>query len=430
MATITPTKPRGGGRSRTPRVPSDAARLRGTATAWLQHPLASFYLVAVPAALLLGLGTIMVWSASSVFAYAQFGDAYYFIERQVMWVGVGLVAVFVTQKVRIDALKRLGWAAFLGTGLLMVLTFIEPFKYCVKGNCNWINLSSNSMLRLQPSEFAKIAIILWAATLFTAKRKVLAEPRHLLIPFVPGAALLVGLTMLQHDLGTAIVMGMVVVGLLWCVGASWRIMAGIGGLAAVGAMALAVLEPARMRRILGFLNPALDPQGANFQPNQAQLGMASGGWWGVGIGGSRQKWGSLSEAHTDYVLAIIGEELGVLGSLLVIGLLLLLGYAGFRIALRSGTFYARMVAAGITCWLMAQAMINVFVVLRLLPVLGVTLPLVSYGGSSLVVNLIAVGILLACAREEPEARAFLDRQRAARQPRARLSAVLPVIRRR
>lgn len=429
MATITPAKPRGG-RQRPPRQRSDAERLRSTATAWLQHPLASLYLVAVPSALLLGLGTIMVWSASSVFSYTQFGDAYYYIKRQVAWVLVGLVVVFVTQKVRIDALKRLGWLAFGGTGLLMALTFVEPFRYCVKGNCNWINLSSNSMLRLQPSEFAKIALILWAASLFTAKRKVLAEPRHLLIPFLPGAALLLFLTMMQHDLGTAIVLGAIVVALLWCVGASWRILGSIAALAGFAATALAVLEPARMRRITGFLNPALDPQGANFQPNQAQLGMASGGWWGVGIGGSRQKWGSLSEAHTDYVLAIIGEELGVIGTLGVIALLLVLGYAGLRIALRSGTFYARIVAAGITCWLMAQAMINVFVVLRLLPVLGLTLPLVSYGGSSLVVNLIAIGILLACAREEPAARALLDRQRASSQPRARLSAVLPAIRRR
>lgn len=424
MATITPAKPRTG-RAKAPlRGRPAPSGLLGTAATWLQHPLASMYLVAVPSALLLGLGTLMVWSASSVFAYARFGDSYYFIERQVMWVAVGLVVVFVTQRIRVDALKKLSWAAFGVTGVLMTLTFIKPFRYCVNGNCNWINLSSNSMLRLQPSEFAKIAIILWAAALFTAKRKVLDRPRHLLFPFLAGAAVLLGMTLLQGDLGSAIILGFVVVALLWCVGASWRILGSIGLLAAAGAVALAILEPSRMTRILGFLDPSADPQGTNFQPNQAQLGMASGGWWGVGLGGSRQKWGSLSEAHTDYVLAIVGEELGVIGTLSVLVLLLVLGYAGFRIALRAGTFYARIVAAGITCWLMAQAMVNVFVVLRLLPVLGVTLPLVSYGGSSLVVNLIAIGILLACAREEPDARAFLDRRRKSQQPRRRLSAVL------
>ncbi len=425
--TSTPTTERRGTRVKRPVVATrrtGPGRLNSTATAWLAHPLASFFLVAVVSALLLIIGTVMVWSASSVYAFTQFKNAYYFIQRQVVFLVIGLIVVVITQWLPLGLLRRLGWVFFGIAGVLMCLTFVPGLGYGVKGNKNWLNFSTESMIRLQPSEIAKVAIILWAATLFTTKRTYLDDPRHLLVPLVPGASLMIGLTVLQHDLGTAIIMGMILVAILWNVGASWRVMLSIAVTAAAGALVLALTSADRLRRILGFFSPGSDLSGTNYQPNQAQYGLATGGWWGVGLGASRQKWGSLSEAHTDYVLAIIGEETGLVGTLIVLALLVLLGYAGFRIALRSGTFYARMVAAGISSWLMIQAIVNVFVVLRLLPVLGVPLPLVSYGGSSLVVNMIGVGLLLACAKDEPEAKEFLERRRRSEQPRGRLSAVL------
>jgi cell division protein FtsW len=151
--------------------------------------------------------------------------------------------------------------------------------------------------------------------------------------------------------------------------------------------------------------------GVNLQPLRGVFALASGGWWGLGLGASRQKWGSLAEAHTDYVLAIVGEELGLVGTLVVLSLFLVLAYAGFRIALRSDITFCRYLAAGVTSWLMIQALVNIMVVLKMIPVLGVTLPLLSYGGSGLMANLAAIGMLLACAKLEPDARRLAERKK-------------------
>ena len=425
MATITPTKPRGPkGRAPLTDVPllPEVDALRTTATAWLKHPLASMYLVGVPALLLLGLGTIMVWSASSVYAATQFGNAYTFIQRQLVFVALGIVVIAIVYRVPLDLTRRLGWLMFVVSGALMCVPFVMGKR--IKGNLNWIDFGP--MMRLQPSEIVKVVLILWGATIFTAKRRTLADPRHLLFPFVPFALLMVGLTLMQHDLGTAMIMGLILVLMLWNVGGSWKLLAGFGAVIAAGAGALVWLNQNRLTRIFAFLDPTSDLSGANYQPSQAQFGLAIGGWWGVGLGQSRMKWGFLAEAHTDYVLAIIGEEMGLIGTLSVLALFVILTYGGFRIALHSTSFYARVVAAGITGWMAIQALINISVVLRLLPVLGVPLPLVSYGGSSLVMNMAAVGVLLRCAREEPAAAAFLANRERSKQPRARLSAIMGV----
>lgn len=399
---------------------------RDAASAWLSHPLADALLVAVPALLLLGLGTLMVWSASTVFSYARFGDAYYFMQRQVAFVVVSLVVAFVATRLPTKALRLLGWVAVGLVIVGLVITFLPGVGVEKKGNANWIGVPGFDMLRIQPSEFAKLALILWGAALMTAKRRLLEEPKHLLVPFVPLSLLVIGLVVLQRDLGTAIILGAIVLGVLWCVGASWRVLgvlfAGVGA----GALALALTNANRLARIFAFFDPTSVPTGVNYQPNQALYGLATGGWWGVGLGQSRQKWGFLlSEAHTDYVLAVIGEEMGLVGTLSVMALFVVLGYAGFRIALRSATFQSRVIAGGITIWFMLQALVNVMVVLKMLPVLGVPLPLVSYGGSSLLSSMIGVGVLVRCALEEPDASAWLRRHRRTTQPRRRLSAVLP-----
>ncbi len=417
METVTPTQaPKRPGTS-----PSDLAeRIQRL----LNHPMASVYLVIVPAALLLGIGTLMVWSASTVYAYKQFADAYYFLKRHLLFLALGVVAAFVLSRFPTERLRRLGWPILGLSVLLILLTFVPGFGYDVKGNRNWINFGSGTtMIRLQPSEFAKLALIAWGATIFVTKRRLLGETRHLLVPFVPGSLLIIALVMLQRDLGTAMVLGLIMLAVLWCVGTPVKTLLAIGAVIVAGVAALVVSAPARMARIFGFLDPSVDPTGVNHQPQQALYGLATGGWWGVGLGASRMKWGSLVEAHTDYVLAIVGEEVGVWGTLVVLLLLLLIGYAGFRIALRSSTMYSRILASGITSWLMIQALLNVFVVLRWAPVFGVPLPLVSYGGSALLSTMMGLGILVSCAREEPEAKAWLSRHRKNRVPRTRLSAV-------
>ena len=406
------------------RAPRDApARpaLKDSAAAWLAHPLADLALVIVPAVLLLGLGTLMVWSASTVFGYVQFGDSSFFLRRQLQFLGVGVVAAVVLSRVPTDRLRALGWLSYLLAAVLILLTF-TPLGYSLNGNRNWLNFGG-PMLRLQPSELAKLAIIAWGASVLVAKRKLLDRPQHLLVPFLPGSLLLMGLVVLQRDLGTAIILGAIVLAVLWCVGAPLRVLGGMLAVVGAGAAGLVATNPGRSARILGFLDPSSDLTGINHQPQQALYGLASGGWWGRGLGESRMKWGSLVEAHTDYVLAIIGEELGLFGTLSVLALFMVLGYAGFRIALRASTMYARILAGGITSWFMLQAAVNVMVVLRMAPVVGVPLPLVSYGGSALLANLMGLGVLVACAREEPDARAWLARHRSRKGPRKRLSAV-------
>nr|WP_300145804.1 putative lipid II flippase FtsW [Propionicimonas sp.] len=387
----------------------ETGRRRSLVVEWLSHPQASFYLVLVPAVLLLALGVMMVLSASSVYAFVRYDDAYYFVKRQFIFLLIGGAAAFVLALRSPKQLKIFAWGLVVASLLLEVLTF-TPLGYSNNGNTNWVRFGV-SWFGVQPSELAKLAIVMWSADLFARKHKRLSDPRHLLIPFLPVSGILIGLVVLQSDLGTGIIMGALVLAALWYVGASWKVIASlVGGVAAVVGL-LVVTTPYRMTRILGFFNQDLDPLGVNHQPIKAIFALASGGWWGLGLGASRQKWGGLVESHTDYMFAVIGEELGLVGTLLVLGLFLVLGYAGFRIAMRSDIRFCRYTAAGITSWFMIQALVNIAVVLRMMPVFGVPLPLLSYGGSALMANLMALGVLLACARQEPQSRAFLRRRR-------------------
>ena len=375
----------------------------------LAHPQASFYLVLVPAVLLLALGMMMVLSASSVYAFVRFDDAYYFVKRQVVFLLLGGVFAFILARRSPQQLKVFGWAAIIGSLLLQLLTY-TPLGFSNNGNTNWVQFGT-SFFRIQPSELAKLAIVVWGADVFARKHKLLADPRHLLVPFAPVCAILIGLVVLQADLGTGMIMGALVLAVLWYVGASWKVLATIIGSVGAAVGLMVITSSYRVSRILGFFNQDLDPLGVNHQPIRAIFALASGGWWGLGLGASRQKWGGLVESHTDYVLAVIGEDLGLVGTLLVLGLFLIFGYAGFRIAMRSDIRFCRYSAAGVTSWFMIQALVNIAVVLRMIPVLGVPLPLVSYGGSALLANLMALGVLLACARQEPAYRAFLRRRR-------------------
>lgn len=390
-----------------PKTPEEGRR-RSLVVEWLAHPQASFYLVLVPAVLLLALGVMMVLSASSVYAFVRYDDAYYFVKRQVLFLVAGSVAAFILAQRSPKQLKVIAWLLVVAAMLLQLLTF-TPLGFSNNGNTNWLRIGSVSIG--QPSELAKLAIVLWSSDIFARKHKSLTDPRHLLIPFLPVSLILIGLVALQADLGTAMIMGALVLAALWYVGASWKVIGAILGGVTLAVVALVISTPYRMTRILGFFNQDLDPLGVNHQPIKAIFALASGGWWGLGLGASRQKWGGLVESHTDYVLAVIGEELGLVGTLVVLCLFLILGYAGFRIAMRSDIRFCRYAAAGITSWFMIQALVNIAVVLRMIPVMGVPLPLLSYGVSALVANLMALGVLLSCARQEPASRAYLRRRR-------------------
>jgi cell division protein FtsW len=409
--------------SRTPREPRTRLVGHGSVLAQaLDQPLTSYYLVLVSAALLVAFGVIMVQSASSVYAQVQTGDPFFFFKRQLLFLVVGVAAAAVLSRLPERSLRVLGWFGILLAYALLLCTFVPGLGIEVSGNRNWVQFGV-SILRFQPSEFAKLAMVVWGADVLARKGRLLTQARHLLIPFVPLSLGLIGVVLLQRDLGTAMVMGAMMMFILFVVGAPFRVIAGLLGVVAVAVVGLVATSGNRMERIFGFLNPDTDALGINQQPIRGAFALASGGWWGLGLGASRQKWGMLAEAHTDFIFAVVGEELGVMGTLAVIGLFVVLGYAGFRVALRSDSAFSRYAAAGITFWFMVQALVNIAVVLRLLPVFGVPLPFISYGGSALLANLAALGVLLNCARNEPAARALLAQRRSNRS-RAKVSTVV------
>jgi cell division protein FtsW len=391
----------------------------GSVSAWLQavldRPLTSYQLVLGAGGLLAGLGLLMVLSASSVNAYVNYGDAYYFVKRQIFFLFMGLIAVVVILKMPLRALRVLGWFGLAVSAILLILTY-TPLGVEFQGNRNWLSLGP-AYLRLQPSEFAKLALVIWGADLLARKYRLIEQPKHLLVPYLPAAGLIILLIVFQGDAGTAAVVIGIVAAVLWMVGTPMRVFAALVAVGAGGVASLVLTSPTRIARFEAFLNPTASIETINHQSTIGMYAIASGGWWGVGLGASRQKWGSLPEAHSDFIFAVIGEELGLFGSLVVLTMIGVLGYAGIRIALRSDDLFARYAAAGVTAWFMVQAMINLGAVLRLLPIAGVPLPLVSYGGSALLSAVAGVGVLLVCARHEPAARAVLAARRGAPQPR-------------
>jgi len=370
----------------------------------LERPLTSYHLVRGVSGLLLAMGLFMVLSASSVESYYDSGNSYAVFIRQGIWVLIGLPCALIASRVPLRLVRRLSALALLVSVVLLGLTYVPSLGVEVNGNRNW--LSFGGPVRLQPSELAKLALALWIAHVLATKGRSVKRLRELLVPMLPVSALVVGLVVGQGDLGTSLVLFAVVLGLVWVVGAPARLF--VVGLVTVGgiAMFLASLSESRVSRLTNFTDPFSDYEGAGWQAAHGLFALGNGGWWGVGLGASTQKWeGKLPEAHNDFIYAIIGEELGLFGTLAVLGLFGLLTYAGVRIASRSTDRFGTYAAAGITIWLTTQALINIGMVLGLLPVIGIPLPLVSYGGSALVPALVALGLLVNISKTEPGAAA-------------------------
>jgi cell division protein FtsW len=388
-----------------------------TGTGWLasvknvlDRPLTSYHVLLGATGLLLVLGLLMVLSASSVLSYnLNHGNQYAIFYRQLIWVAVGLPMAYVASRMTPRHFRMLAYVALLGSVFLLMLTYIPQLGKSVNGNTNWLNLGGP--LQIQPSEFAKLALVMWCADLYARKQKLLTQWKHLLVPMVPVCGLVIALIVGQHDLGTALVLMAVMIGMIWVVGAPTRLFVGlILGMGAIAAF-FVDQESYRMKRVVNFTDPFADPTATGWQAYHAFYALSTGGWWGVGIGNSRQKWGNLPEAHTDFIFAVIGEELGLIGSLTVLALFLTLAYAGVRIATRATEPFVRYTAAGITIWIMAQTLVNLGAVIGLLPIVGIPLPLLSYGGSALLPTLIAIGMLLSFAKAEPGAQAALKETR-------------------
>ncbi|HET6742275.1 MAG TPA: putative lipid II flippase FtsW [Kribbella sp.] len=375
----------------------------------LDRPLTSYHIVLGATGLLLVLGLMMVLSASSVLSLRVNGNSYTIFVRQLIWVAVGLPMAYVASRMTPRHFRMLAYVALLGSVFLLVLTYIPGLGVGVNGNTNWLNLGGP--LQIQPSEFAKLAMVMWCADLYARKEKLLTQWKHLLVPMVPVCGLVIALVVGQHDLGTALVLMAVMIGMIWIVGAPTRLF--LGTIAVVGTVAVYFVqaEKYRLERVTSFLDPFASPTTVGWQAYHSFYALSTGGWWGVGIGNSRQKWSNLPEAHTDFIFSVIGEELGLVGSLTVLALFLTLAYAGMRIATRNTQPFVRYAAAGITVWIMSQALVNLGAVIGLLPIVGIPLPLLSYGGSALLPTLIAIGMLLSFAKAEPGAQAALKETR-------------------
>jgi len=342
-------------------------------------------------------GAVMVFSASAVVAREQYGSAYAFLLRQVLWLAVGLAGMFVLMQVDYRRLRQPAviFPALCATLLLLVVVFFLDRSHATH---RWIRLGPASF---QPSELAKLITILylaWFLELPRSPRGVGLNPlragKHTLLPaFVP-VALMVGLVVMQPDLGTAFQIFLIALAMLFVAGLSPR---SVAAAAAATLPALAILiasKPYRLARVLAFFNPEADPQGTGFQLLQSLIAVGSGGLVGVGLMESRQKLFYLPEAHTDFIYAVLCEELGFIGGMAVLALFAVYGWRGIRAALSAPDDFGRLAAVGITAMVVGQALINLSVVLGLMPTKGIPLPFISYGGSSLLVMLLASGVLL------------------------------------
>jgi cell division protein FtsW len=374
---------------------------------WLQRPLTLYYLILASSLLLVGLGLAMVWSSSFVTSYSKTGSSFAVIEKQAMWVAAGLPLMWFASRMQPRFFRVLAYPLLAFSLLCLMLVLIPGFGANLNGATRWINLGGP--LRFQPSEIAKVALLLWGADLLARKKRMgtLFTYRHLLIPLLPGAGLTVLLVIAGSDLGTTMVLLTILLSLLWTIGAPLRLFAALVGVMVAGVTALAVFEPYRMQRLLTFADPFKDPHGTGWQASQGLYALASGRWWGVGLGGSREKWGYLPQAHNDFIFAIIGEELGLVGTLGVLALFATLAYAGIRVAQRSRDTFSKLAAAAVVAWLLMQALVNIGAVIGMLPITGIPLPLISAGGSSLLPTMFALGMLMALARREPQAAAAL-----------------------
>lgn len=341
-------------------------------------------------------GLVMVTSASVAFAYTQHQSAFYYAERQAGWMLIGFVALFVLGRADYRKLRPLAPAGAVAVALLMLLVLVPHIGVTVNGASRWFD--AGPLGTFQPSELGKLAFAVFIAHWVDRRAGQMGDFKKTFVPF---AAMLVGvlvLLMLERDLGTAVVMVGIFVSAYWAGGGRLRHVILLAALLGLGFVAVTLLEPYRFARLTAFKNPWADPLGSGFQATQSLYGLASGGFFGVGIGHSIEKYGWLPEAHTDFIFAIIGEETGLFGTTLVMLGFLFFGVRGYRASLRAPDNFGMSLGAAITTWIAFEALLNMATVTNTLPVTGVPLPFFSYGGTALATTLAAVGVLLSIAR--------------------------------
>lgn len=339
---------------------------------------------------LLTLGVVMVFSASAVFARENLGSPYALLWRQLLWLALGLGALFGVVSLDYRRLRQpvaIFTAIFIVMALLVAVLFLDPSRHTHR----WIRWGP---LSVQPSELAKLVLILFLAYFLDRRRRVVNDAIGTLLPGAGIVAVFVGLVLVEPDLGTAASLALIAGAMFFVAGLEWRYFGGLVLLALPALYLLVVCVPYRLERVRAFLDPTADPRGAGFQMLQSLLAVGSGGVTGVGLMDGKQKLFYLPEAHTDFIFAVLAEELGLLGAAVLVVLFGLFCWRGLRVALAAPDNFARLLATGVTAMVIGQALINLSVVLGLLPTKGIPLPFISYGGTSLLVMLLGTGLLL------------------------------------
>ena len=354
-------------------------------------------LLLAPAALLTVIGLVMILSAGSISAVEGYGTSFWYFNRQTLYAAAGVVGLVVTARLPYTFWRRAAIPMLLMLLPVMLLTLHPAFGSSLYGASRWIDLGP---ITLQPAEFAKLLTVCAAAAILSRPWKRLQRPRDAFLPLGPLVAIVAGVVLLQKDLGTALVICGSVFLLLFAAGLRLRhlLWTGLAGAAAT-AFFIFGFAYRRTRFLEAWLNSELDPSGAGWQLRQGLIALGSGGWFGVGLGNSRQKWDYLPNAHSDFVFAVLGEELGLIGALAVLSLFGVLLFAGIRIAMNAPDTFGRLLAAGITGWIGLQTLVNLGAVTGLLPITGVPLPFLSFGGTALVVTLAGVGVIASVGLE-------------------------------
>lgn len=367
---------------------------------FLSKPISSYYLLLGSTAALTGLGLVMVLSASSIHSLEINGSSFAIVLRQFLFLMLAIPLGYVASRMSVNGWRTVARFSLIGSATILIMTQVPGLGHTVNGNQNWLGVGP---IVIQPSEFAKFFMILWAGYMLSKQDRNGVSKKNVIAMLVPAFIAIMVLILLGGDLGSTAVIATILVGLLFVSGIPLRLIGitSIVGLLCVGAMIITV--PYRMRRLLVVFHP-FSPvyyKLTGWQPAHSIMGLASGGFFGVGLGASRQKWGNLAEAHTDFIFSVLGEELGLIGTLAVLLLFSALIFSIFRIAIRAGDPMVRYTCAGIGCWIAVQTIMNIGSATSVLPVVGVTLPLLSYGGSSLLATFLALGFVLGAARRDP-----------------------------
>jgi cell division protein FtsW len=341
------------------------------------------------------LGLVMVLSASSVVALDEHGSSWYYVGRQAIWSVAGAGVLVLVARVDYRFWRRVADPLLWMSLLALVAVLIPTFGVQANGARRWLGTGS---FVFQPAELVKLALVIWVADLLARRSRSMHKTRATLRPVVVVLLTIATLVMLQPNLGTTIVIVAIGLGLCFVAGVPLAPMVRWGSVGAATAVVLALAAPYRRARVLSFLDPWSDPLHNGYQQIQSLVGLASGGIAGTGLGASRSKWGFLPFAHTDFIFSIVGEELGLVGALVVIALFVLFGVLGIRTALHAPDRFGMLLAIGVTIWFLVQAFVNIGAAIGVLPVTGVPLPFVSFGGSSLMFSMAAAGLLLAVAR--------------------------------